>query len=376
MLPVDAEPNRLNDQVLVRYYDRDWREIAIDRHAPPIPQRGAGRARAQNGPSHRRRFRQRSAIRWATGCAIVRRFRAAAAERQDPAGDRGRRHRRLSAAWRLDKRGFRDFVLLEMENAGRRQRALGRERDQPLSLGRALCAGAGPKATLVRELFEELGVLRDGVWDERYLCFSPQERLFLHGSWQEGIEPADRAYGAGPRSSSGDFDAAHRTNSAPPASSPFRWSCGAKPSPLDQHLDGRLAAPANASIRPICAGTSTTPAATTTARWPRDTSAWAGIHYFASREPEEKGPLTWPEGNGWITQTAARKAWAATCAPARMVHRIARDGRKLRVLHGDTEYIADARHLRRAHVSWRPMSCEGAAAASTASSTRPGSPPI
>ncbi len=28
MLPVDAEPNRLNDQVLVRYYERDWREIS------------------------------------------------------------------------------------------------------------------------------------------------------------------------------------------------------------------------------------------------------------------------------------------------------------------------------------------------------------
>jgi len=28
MLPVDAEPNRVNDQVLVRYYERDWREIA------------------------------------------------------------------------------------------------------------------------------------------------------------------------------------------------------------------------------------------------------------------------------------------------------------------------------------------------------------
>jgi spermidine synthase len=27
MRPVDAEPNRLNDQVLVRYYERDWREI-------------------------------------------------------------------------------------------------------------------------------------------------------------------------------------------------------------------------------------------------------------------------------------------------------------------------------------------------------------
>lgn len=28
MLPVKAEPNRLNDQVLVRYYERDWSEIA------------------------------------------------------------------------------------------------------------------------------------------------------------------------------------------------------------------------------------------------------------------------------------------------------------------------------------------------------------
>ena len=45
------------------------------------------------------------------------------------------------------------------------------------------------KGTLVRELLEELGVLRDGKWDERVLCFEPQERLFIHGRWQEGIEP-------------------------------------------------------------------------------------------------------------------------------------------------------------------------------------------
>ena len=28
MLPVDVEPNRLNDQVLVRYYEHEWRDIA------------------------------------------------------------------------------------------------------------------------------------------------------------------------------------------------------------------------------------------------------------------------------------------------------------------------------------------------------------
>jgi hypothetical protein len=28
MTPVEAEVNRLNDQVLVRYYERDWKDIA------------------------------------------------------------------------------------------------------------------------------------------------------------------------------------------------------------------------------------------------------------------------------------------------------------------------------------------------------------
>ena len=48
----------------------------------------------------------------------------------------------------------------------------------------------GPKATYVRELFEEVGVLKNGEWEEQFLCFTPQERLFLYGRWQEGIEPA------------------------------------------------------------------------------------------------------------------------------------------------------------------------------------------
>ena len=47
-----------------------------------------------------------------------------------------------------------------------------------------------PKPNIVRELFEDLGVLKNGQWEERYLCFAPQERLFLYGRWQDGIEPA------------------------------------------------------------------------------------------------------------------------------------------------------------------------------------------
>src|SRR5713226_7288162 len=72
----------------------------------------------------------------------------------------------------------------------------------------------------------------------------------------------------------------------------------------------------------------------------KDTSAWAGIHYFAARDPEEKGPLTWPEGNGWIAQRLLEKLnrYVRTGAG---VYRIARDRNKLRVLTEEVEYIAD-----------------------------------
>jgi hypothetical protein len=71
-----------------------------------------------------------------------------------------------------------------------------------------------------------------------------------------------------------------------------------------------------------------------------DTSAWAGIHYFASREPDDKGPLTWPEGNGWIARRLLEKLGRYVRTGA-MVRRIAREGRKLRVFAGETEYIAE-----------------------------------
>ena len=73
----------------------------------------------------------------------------------------------------------------------------------------------------------------------------------------------------------------------------------------------------------------------------RDTSAWAGIHYFASREPEEKGPLTWPEGNGWIAQRLIEKLRRYVTTGS-SVYRIARDGTRLRVFTEQTEYITDA----------------------------------
>ena len=58
----------------------------------------------------------------------------------------------------------------------------------------------------------------------------------------------------------------------------------------------------------------------------RDTSAWAGVHYFASRPHEDTGPLTWPEGNGWIVKRLLDKlgGYVRTHEPALHVERQSR----------------------------------------------------
>jgi phytoene dehydrogenase-like protein len=96
----------------------------------------------------------------------------------------------LSAAWRLRKRGFTDFVLLEMNDAAGGNARWGENEITAYPWAAHYVPVPGTKAIYVRELFEDLGVLKDGVLNDRYLCFSPQERLFLYGRWQEGIEPA------------------------------------------------------------------------------------------------------------------------------------------------------------------------------------------
>ena len=71
-----------------------------------------------------------------------------------------------------------------------------------------------------------------------------------------------------------------------------------------------------------------------------DTSAWTGIHYFSSREPEEKGPLTWPEGNGWITRRLLERV-GRNIRNSHMVHRIIQTRRGVSVFTGETEFQAE-----------------------------------
>lgn len=95
----------------------------------------------------------------------------------------------LSAAWRLDKHKFHDFVLLEMEPQAGGNARWGENEITRYPWAAHYVPVPSKKSVLLRELLEDLGVLRDGKWDDRVLCFAPQERLFINGRWQEGIEP-------------------------------------------------------------------------------------------------------------------------------------------------------------------------------------------
>jgi len=245
----------------------------------------------------------------------------------------------LSAAWRLEKSGFHNFVLLEMADTAGGNSRWGENEITAYPWAAHYVPVPGQKSILARELFEDLGVLKDGVWEERYLCFAPQERLFLYGRWQEGIEPAigltqkDRdqfrrleAHIENFRAS-GNFTVPMETGFSQKTAELDRISFAEWLS--QQGMDSR---PLNWYMNYCCRDDYGATADVT--------SAWAGIQYFASREPEEKGPLTWPEGNGWIVRRLLERI-GQYVRTGQMVHRIARAGNQVQILAGEVEYKAD-----------------------------------
>jgi NAD(P)-binding Rossmann-like domain len=245
----------------------------------------------------------------------------------------------LSAAWRLKKRGFEDFVLLEMnEQAGGNARS-GENEITAYPWAAHYVPVPGAQAAYVRELFTDLGVLKNGQWEERYLVFAPQERLFLYGRWQDGIEPAVGL-------TQKDREQFQRLEES---FTKYRTS-GAFTVPLEVGRSNQFAALDQISFADWLKGNGFD---SRLLNWymnyacrddygalAGDTSAWAGIHYFSSREAEEKGPLTWPEGNGWITKRLLERV-GDKVRTNQMVHRIVESARGVTVFAGDTEYRAE-----------------------------------
>ena len=223
----------------------------------------------------------------------------------------------LACARALAHRGIDDFALLDLEDT-----AGGNSRGHvlagsPCPLGAHYLPIPGPEAREVTQLLHELGLARQHLgrteWDDRHLCHSPQERLFIDGAWHEGLLPPaeDAATREQYRGFAGLVARAQREVGFAMPTRRASWT------PAHADLDAQT----------FAAWLDREGLNDTRLRWYLDyccrddfgasadgVSAWAGLHYFASRhgfhapgdETAEREPvLTWPEGNGWISDRIA-----------------------------------------------------------------------
>ncbi|QEG39658.1 flavin monoamine oxidase family protein [Roseimaritima ulvae] len=243
----------------------------------------------------------------------------------------------LSAAWRLRRAGLKNFRLLELEpHSGGTSRS---DRKQGFAYpwgAHYVPAPMKENAALI-SLLEEMQVMvgRDAAGEpvvaEQYLCRDPEERVFADGRWQEGLYPGGgasdedlqqlKAFRAAIGSWAGRRDQGDKRMFAIPVA-----TCSTDPQTLaldqismqtwmDQQgwTSPRLRWLVDHSCRDDYGLTI------------GQTSAWAGIFYFASRlrngESESQPVITWPEGNGRIVDyLTSQLGEAVRCSQA--VYRI------------------------------------------------------
>ena len=256
----------------------------------------------------------------------------------------------LSAGWKLAKAGFKDFLMVELEaEAGGNSRS-GRNEVSAYPLAAHYLPLPTVEATAVRELLAELGVLhgdpraeRPG-YDERYLCATPQERLYRNGWWQEGVLPQHGVSAAEQGQYQRFFalmdgykqrrDGGKRAFALPMALSSQAPDLLAldRLSMRDWLLAQGLDSPQlHWYVDYACRDDYGTSHA--------EVSAWAGIHYFACRNGEALDAasdtvLTTPGGNGWLARGMAQSIHARAgdrLLTGALVFRVAESGGGMQV---------------------------------------------
>ena len=242
----------------------------------------------------------------------------------------------LAAARALRLAGVADLALLEIEDQPGGNSRGGEVNGIACPLGAHYLPVPGQDALEVQDLLEELGLRQrvSGRWQyggdgERHLCHSPQERLYWRGEWHPGLLPL-HGVGAATLAQYQRFAALvdalrQQTRFAMPALTQWRSKqplAGIQQSLDAMNFDSWLARQGldDAHLRWYLDYCCRDDYGAGSAR----VSAWAGIHYFASRHGfsapgdantdntnEPEGVLTWPEGNGWLTRQLAAPLHAA-----------------------------------------------------------------
>ncbi len=230
----------------------------------------------------------------------------------------------LSAAWWLKKGDYDKFMLLELEPEVGGNSLSGKNPISAYPWGAHYLPLPGREAKYVHSLLQELDVIQGydsnglPIYNEYYLCAAPHERLFTQGRWQEGLVPQmglsqndHRQYGeffsliekykvAKGRDGRRAFVIPIDLSSQDPeyraldkiSMAEFMGSKNWNSKYLKWYVNYCCRDDYGATYDKV--------------------SAWAGLHYFASRigkssNANSQEVLTWPEGNGWLVNKLKEK---------------------------------------------------------------------
>lgn len=227
----------------------------------------------------------------------------------------------LSAAWRLVRAGVDGVRLLELEDVLGGTAAGGARAGIPFPWGAHYVPRPTREQRALVRLLEEVGAVRGfdaqgrALADEAQLCRAPQERLCVDGVWHDGLMPA-AATTAEDRRQWERFEAEVAALAARRDDAGRRaFAIPVAHSARDEDL---LALDRTSMAAWLASHGYDAPFLRWTVEYAcRDdygadlahTSAWAGLHYFASRVAvpgDEPAPfLTWPDGNGRLVRALA-----------------------------------------------------------------------
>jgi monoamine oxidase len=259
----------------------------------------------------------------------------------------------LSAARALYKKGVTDIKLIDLDNMIGGNAKWGENEISAYPCGAHYVPVPNASLPEYLDFLKEAGVITGAdasgrpSFNEQYLCFDPEERLFINGRWQEGLVPQ---FGV-PEEEKKQVDRFLKEMNH------YRYLLG------NDEKDA-FAIPINRSSKD--------PSLTkldeqTMQQWMRaqgytssylhhyvnyccrddygttieSVSAWAGIHYYASRKGTGANAgyadvLTWPEGNGFLVKQLS-KDLSKIIHTGCMATNVAVTGDKVHVTYYDTK---------------------------------------
>jgi hypothetical protein len=231
----------------------------------------------------------------------------------------------LSARRWLQRQGVQDVLLLEMETKTGGNAAYGQNAVSAYPFGAHYLPIPDLRNVDLLQFLQQSGAIKEydsaglPVYNEYFLCHDPEERLYINGFWQEGLVP-DVGVPEDDRAQIRRFlqlVAHYKTTKGMDGRDAFAI-------PLDNSSRDQLFR----ELDVISFSTFLDREKFTSPylRWYltyccRDeygatletTSAWAGVHYFASRKgkaanAQDTSVLTWPQGNGFLADQLRKQA--------------------------------------------------------------------